>query len=67
MIKSVFTALYTDENMLYFNEDSDNVLFSRNEMGILNIYLSNFNLDNNFDEDGPDTIFLSDFWLGILD
>ena len=35
-------------------------------MGILNINLNNFNLDNNFDEDDPDTIFLSDFSLGIL-
>ena len=52
--------------MLYFNEVSDNVVFSCNEMGILNINLNNFNLDNNFDEDDPDTIFLSDFSLGIL-
>ena len=52
--------------MLYFNELSDNVVFSCNEMGILNINLNNFNLDNNFDENDPDTIFLSDFSLGIL-
>ena len=26
-------------------------------MGILNIDISNVNLDNNFDEDDPDTIF----------
>ena len=52
--------------MLYFNEVSDNVVFSCNEIGILNIYLNNFNLDNNFDEYDPDTIFLSDIWLGIL-
>ena len=32
----------------YFNEDSGNVVFSCNEMGILNI-------DLNFDEDDPDT------------
>ena len=66
MIKELFTALQADENMLYFNEVSDNVVFSCNEMGILNINLNNFNLDNNFDEDDPDTIFLSDFSLGIL-
>ena len=66
MIKELFTALQADENMLYFNEVSDNVVFSCNEIGILNINLNNFNLDNNFDEDDPDTIFLSDFSLGIL-
>ena len=27
-------------------------------MGILNIDLNNINLDNNFDEDDPDTIIL---------
>ena len=58
MIKELFTALYADENILYFNEDSGNVLFSYNEMGILNIDLNNINLDDNFDEDDHDTIIL---------
>ena len=51
MIKKLYTALYADENVFYFNEDSDNIVFSCNEMGILNIDLNNINLDNNFDED----------------
>ena len=46
------------ENMLYFNEDSDKVVFDCNEMGILNIDVNNINLDNNFDEDDPDTFIL---------
>ena len=50
--------MYADENILYFNEDSGNVIFSCNEMGILNIDLNNINLDNNFDEDDPDTVIL---------
>ena len=61
MIKNIFTALYADENILYFNEDSGNVLFSFNEMGILNIDLNNINLDNTSDEDDPDTIILIRF------
>ena len=56
MIKTNYTAFYTDENLLYFNEDSDNFVFSCNEMGILNIDLNNINLDKNFDEDDPDII-----------
>ena len=56
MIRELFTDLYADENILYLNEDSGNVLFSCNEMGVLNIDLNNINLDNNFDEDDPDTI-----------
>ena len=43
----------------FFNGDSGNVVFSRNETGI-NIDL-NVNLDNNFDEDDPDTINLIRF------
>ena len=56
MIKELFTALYADENILYFNEDSGNVIFSCNEMGVLSIYLNNINLDINFCEDDPDAI-----------
>ena len=51
MIKKLYTTLYADENVFYFNEDSDNIVFSCNEMGILHIDLNNINLDNNFDED----------------
>ena len=47
MIKNIFTALYADENILYFNEDSGNVTFNYVEMDILNIDLDNINLDNN--------------------
>ena len=58
MIKKKFTALYADENILYFNESSCDVLFNCNEMGLLNIDFNNIGLDDNFDEDDPDTIIL---------
>ena len=51
-------ALCADENMLYFNEDFGNVVFSCNERSFLNINLNNKNLDNNFDKDDPDTTIL---------
>ena len=66
MIKKVFTALSADENILCFNEDSGNVIFNCNQMGILSIDLNNINLDNDFDEDNPDAIIPTDFWFGIL-
>ena len=53
MFKKRFIALYADESILYFNEDSNNVVFNCNEMDILNIDLNKINLDNNFDEDDP--------------
>ena len=58
IIKKLYAALYTNENILYFNEDSGSVIFSCNKMCILNIDLTNINLDNNFDKDDPDTITL---------
>ena len=59
MIKKLFTDLCADENILYFNENSSNVIFGCNEMGILSINLNNINLDdNNYEEDDPDTIVL---------
>ena len=54
MVKILFTALYADENILYFSEYSGNVVFICNEMGILNIDLNNINLDDtNYEEDDP--------------
>ena len=50
--------MYPDENILYFDEDSGNVVFNCNGMGILNIDLNNINLDNHFDEDNRDTVIL---------
>ena len=43
---------------IYFKENPGNIVFFSNEMGILNIDLNNINVDNNFDEDDPDTIIL---------
>ena len=58
MIEKLYTALYADENILYFNEDSGDAVFSCNEMSHLNIDLNNINLNKNFDPDKADTIIL---------
>ena len=63
MIKNLFTALHADENIPYFNEDPDNVVFFCNEMSILNIDLNNINLLMKII---LILSFLSDFWLVIL-
>ena len=66
MIKKLYTALYEDENIIYFNEDFGNIVFFCDKMGILNIDLNNINLDNNFDEYDPDAIvFIRIFALHI--
>ena len=58
VIKKLFTALYEDRNILYFNEDFGDAVFNYNEMGIVNIDLNNINLDDNFDEEDPKNIIL---------
>ena len=66
MIKKLYTALYADENKLYFNEDSGNVTLFCNEVGILSVNLNNINLDNNLMKIILILLFLSEFWVGIL-
>ena len=57
IIKKLFTSLYADENILYFNEDSGDVIFSCKEMGLNKIDLNKTNLDDtNYNEDDPETI-----------
>ena len=51
MINIPFAALNADDN-------SGNVVFICNIMGIIKVDLNNINLDNNFDEDDPETIIL---------
>ena len=59
ILKILLTTFYTVENILYFNEDTGNVVFTCNGMGILNIDLNSIDLgDTNYDEDDPDTIIL---------
>ena len=57
MIKKLLTSLYADNNILYFNEISDDVVFSFKKMGILRKDLNNINLDDtNHDENDPEII-----------
>ena len=41
MIKKLYTALYADDNIIYFNKNSCYVVYSCNEMGILSVDLNN--------------------------
>ena len=58
MIKKLYNALYADDGPLFLDDDSGDVKFCCNEMGILSVNLNNINLDNIFDEDDPDAIIL---------
>ena len=57
MIKKLFIALYADQTIIYFTENSGDVIFSCYEMGILSIDLNSINLDDsNYDEDDLEII-----------
>ena len=58
MIKKLYTALYADYGLFFFDEDSVDVTFCCNEMDILSVNCNNINLDINFDGDNSDTITL---------
>ena len=66
MKKKLYTALCTDNGLLFFDEDSGDVTFCYKEMDILSVNRNNNNLDNNFDEEDPDTLSLSGSWLDIV-
>ena len=67
MIKKLFTAMYADENIPYFYENSDNVVFNCNDVGILNIDINEILiLIIILMKMKLALLFLSDFWLGIL-
>ena len=57
MIKKLYNTVFADNDILFFVEDSGNVSFLSDEMGILSVNLDNINLyDGNFYEDDPETI-----------
>ena len=63
MIKVLFTALYVDEKILYFIDDSGDVIFSDDEIGIHNVDVNDINLNKM--KMILILLFLSDFCLGI--
>ena len=57
MIKKLDGDLFSNDNIIFVNEDFNYVTFFSDEMGILSVDLNNVNLDDvNFDEGDPETI-----------
>ena len=46
MIKRLHNVLFSNNDILFFDEGSGNVTFSSDEMGILSVDLNNINLDD---------------------
>ena len=45
MIKKLYNALFADDDILFFDEDSGNDTFSSDEIGILSAIVDNINTD----------------------
>ena len=58
MLEKLNNALHVNDDILFYNEDFDNVTFIANQRLLLALDLDKINLDNdnNFDEGDPDTI-----------
>ena len=57
MIKKFHSTLFLDDDILFFDEESVNVTFFSDDIGILSVDLNSVNLDNaNFDVDDPEMI-----------
>ena len=55
-IINLVTALYADENIVYFNEDSSDAIFFCNQIGILSIDINNINFGGtNYEKDDTET------------
>ena len=64
MIKKRYNALFSDDDILFFDGDSGNVTFSSDEMSILSVDLNIINLDEtNFLKMILKLSFMLDFWL----
>ena len=59
MIKTLYGALFTDDDTHFFKKSSGNITFFGYEKGILDVDLDIINPDDaNFDEDDLETIYL---------
>ena len=57
MLKKLDDVVLSNDNIVFINEDSDNVTIFSDDMGLNTLCLGKINLDDdNFDDDDPDTI-----------
>ena len=67
MLEKFPDALLANDDILFFKEDFSNITFFGGEMDIFSVDLDKINLDDvNFYEDIPKLLFMSDFWLGVI-
>ena len=62
IIQKIYNTLFENDNILFFDEDSGNVTFSSDEMGILKVDLNNISCMKMILK----LWFMSDFWLDII-
>ena len=68
VLEKFHDALLACDNILFFDKDLSKVTCFANEVGILVVDLDKINLDDadNFDEMILKLLFMSEFWLGVI-
>ena len=57
MLEKVDDIVFSDDDIVFVNANSDNVTFFSGDMGLANVDLSNVSFDDvNFDDDDPETV-----------
>ena len=56
VLEKLGNALHANDDVLFYNEDFGKVTFIANQKHTLAVDLEKVNLDNNYNEDDPDTI-----------
>ena len=57
MLQELDDFIFSNDDIVFVNKDSDNVIFSSDDMGLNTIYLDNINLhDDKYNNDGSENI-----------
>ena len=56
MLEKFDNALHANDDILSYNKNFDKVIFIANQRHTLAVVLDKINLDNDFDEDDPNTV-----------
>lgn len=66
MIKKLDDAIFATDNIIFIDEDSNNITFFSDEMGLLSVDLDKINLGAVNFEMISKILFTSDLWLGVI-
>ena len=67
MIEKLDDVLFSNDDIVFVNEDPDNVIIFSDELGLNTIYVNNINLDDDIlVKMILKLLFMLDLWLGVI-